>query len=220
MAYALTDDNVKLYYEETGSGIPVIFVHEFAGDHRSWEPQVRHFGRRYRAITFAARGFAPSDIPPEASSYSQGRAADDIASVLDHLAIPEAHVVGLSMGGFATLHLGFRHPRRAKSLCVGGCGYGAEPDQQEKFKDEADVVAAAIQAQGMNAFAERYAYGPTRVQFENKDPRGFLEFKRMLPTQRARVRQHAARGPARAAVALYPRRRDEIADGFHADLDR
>ena len=115
MAYALTDDNVKLYYEETGSGIPVVFVHEFAGDHRSWEPQVQHFGRRYRAITFAARGFAPSDIPPEASSYSQGRAADDIASVLDHLAIPEAHIVGLSMGGFATWHFGFRHPLRAGS---------------------------------------------------------------------------------------------------------
>jgi len=157
MAYAVTDDNVKLYYEETGSGVPVIFVHEFAGDHRSWEPQVRHFGKRYRAITFAARGFAPSDVPANASSYSQARAADDIASVLDHLAIPAAHIVGLSMGGFATLHFGFRHPKRAKSLCVAGCGYGAEPDQQARFKDEADVVAASIQAGGMAAFAERFA---------------------------------------------------------------
>ena len=165
-------------------------------------------------------GFSPSDIPPEASSYSQGRAADDIACVFDHLAIPEAHIVGLSIGSFATLHFGFRHPRRAKSLCVGGCGYGAEPDQQEKFKDEADVVAAAIQAQGMNAFAERYAYGPTRVQFENKDPRGFLEFKRFSPDTTGSGPLRAARGPARAAVSLYPRRRDEIADNSHADLDR
>jgi hypothetical protein len=106
MAYAVTDDNVKLYYEETGSGVPVMFVHEFAGDHRSWEPQVRHFGKRYRAITFAARGFAPSDVPADASSYSQARAADDIASVLDHLAIPAAHIVGRPcISGFVTRSL-------------------------------------------------------------------------------------------------------------------
>jgi pimeloyl-ACP methyl ester carboxylesterase len=203
MAYAVTDDKVKLYYEETGSGVPVIFVHEFAGDHRSWEPQVRHFGKRYRAITFAARGFAPSDVPADASSYSQVRAADDIASVLDHLAIPAAHIVGLSMGGFATLHFGFRHPKRAKSLCVGGCGYGAEPDQQAKFKDEADVVAAAIQAEGMNAFAERYACGPTRVQFENKDPRGFLEFKQMLAGHNGLGSANTQRGVQRERPSLY-----------------
>ncbi|MBV9785766.1 MAG: alpha/beta hydrolase, partial [Acidisphaera sp.] len=50
MPDAMTDDGVRLHYEETGSGAAVIFVHEFAGDHRSWEPQLRHFGRRYRAI--------------------------------------------------------------------------------------------------------------------------------------------------------------------------
>ena len=73
------------------------------------------------------------------------------------------------------------------------------------------MVAAAIQAQGMNAFAERYSYGPTRVQFENKDPRGFLEFKRMLAEQNGLGSVYTQRGgPARAAVSLYPRRRDEL----------
>ena len=48
MAYAVTDDGVKLFCESTGSGIPILFIHEFAGDSVSWEPQVRHFGRRYR----------------------------------------------------------------------------------------------------------------------------------------------------------------------------
>ena len=126
MPHATTDDGVRLYYEETGSGRPVIFVHEFAGDHRSWEPQMRHFGQRYRAITYNARGYPPSDVPEEVAKYSQARAADDIRAVLDHLKIDKAHVVGLSMGGFATLHFGFRHPGRALSLCVAGCGYGAE----------------------------------------------------------------------------------------------
>jgi len=112
MPHATTNDGVRLYFEETGRGMPLIFVHEFAGDHRAWEPQMRHFGQRYRAITFAARGYPPSDVPTDPASYSQARAADDIAAVLDHLNIAQAHVVGLSMGGFATLHFGFRHPGR------------------------------------------------------------------------------------------------------------
>ena len=144
MPYATTDDGVRLYYEETGSGTPVIFVHEYAGDHRAWEPQMRHFGQRYRAITFAARGYPPSDVPEDVAKYSQVRAADDIGSVLDHLKIDKAHVVGLSMGGFATLHFGFRHPARALSLVVAGCGYGAEPGQREKFQAEADAIAKFI----------------------------------------------------------------------------
>jgi len=180
MPHATTDDGIKLYFEETGSGTPIIFVHEFAADHRSWETQMRHFGQLYRCITFSARGYAPSDVPEDASRYSQIRATDDIAAVLDHLKIERAHVVGLSMGGFATLHFGFRHPKRALSLVVAGCGYGAEKDQREKFRAEVETVVAFLRKEGMPAFAEKYAYGPTRVQFENKDPRGFAEFKQAL----------------------------------------
>ena len=118
MPHATADDGVRLYYEETGSGTPVIFVHEYAGDHRAWEPQMRHFGQRYRAITYAARGYPPSDVPEDVAKYSQVRAADDIGAVLDHLGIDKAHVVGLSMGGFATLHFGFRH--RGAGAVAGG----------------------------------------------------------------------------------------------------
>ena len=180
MPFAKTDDGIRLHYEETGSGTPVIFVHEFAGDHRAWEAQMRHFGQRYRAISYAARGYPPSDVPEDVGHYSQARAADDIAAVLDHLRIEKAHVAGLSMGGFATLHFGFRHPARALSLCVAGCGYGAEKGQRDKFRAEVAVVAAFLDDNGIEAFAAKYAYGPTRVQFENKDPRGFDEFKRQL----------------------------------------
>jgi len=180
MPFATTDDGVRLHYEESGSGAPVIFVHEYAGDHRAWETQMRHFGQRYRAITYAARGYPPSDVPDDVTRYSQARAADDIAAILDHLGIDKAHVVGLSMGGFATLHFGFRHADRALSLCVAGCGYGAEKGQRDKFRSEVAAVAAFIDEHGIEVFAAKYAYGPTRVQFENKDPRGFDEFKRQL----------------------------------------
>ncbi|MBV8193332.1 MAG: alpha/beta hydrolase [Alphaproteobacteria bacterium] len=199
MPYATTDDGVKLYYEETGSGAPIVFVHEFAADYRSWEGQMRHFGQRYRCITYSARGYPPSDVPEKAESYSQNRAADDILSVIQHLAIDKAHVVGLSMGGFATLHFGFRHPTRALSLVVAGVGYGAEREQQAKFKGEVEVVAKSLLGEGMAKFAEKYAYGPTRVQFENKDPRGFAQFKKELG-------EHSALGSANTQTGVQGQR--------------
>jgi pimeloyl-ACP methyl ester carboxylesterase len=199
MPFARTDDGVKLHYEEVGAGAPIVFVHEFAADHRSWEMQMRHFGQRYRCITWSARGYPPSDVPEKASSYSQNRAADDIAAVMDHLKIDKAHIVGLSMGGFATLHFGFRHPKRAKSLVVAGVGYGAEKQEASKFKGEAAIVAKSLQTEGMAKFAEKYAYGPTRVQFENKDPRGFAQFKKELG-------EHSALGAANTQIGVQAER--------------
>lgn len=203
MPHATTDDGVRLHYEEAGSGTPVIFVHEYAGDCRSWEPQLRHFGRRYRAIAFNARGYPPSDVPSDVNAYSQARAADDILAVLSHLTTDKAHVVGLSMGGFATLHFGFRHAARARSLVVAGCGYGAEPAQRERFRSEADAVAAFVAEHGMDRFAEKYAYGPTRVQFENKDPRGFADFKRMLAEHDPIGARNTQLGVQRERPSLY-----------------
>jgi len=203
MPHAMTDDGVRLHYEETGSGTPVIFVHEYAGDCRSWEPQMRHFGRRYRAIAFNARGYPPSDVPEDVAKYSQTRAADDIKAMLDALKIDKAHVVGLSMGGFATLHFGFRQPARALSLCVAGCGYGAEKDQRERFRAEVETIAAFIAEQGMEVFAAKYAYGPTRVQFENKDPRGFAEFRRMLAEHSVLGARNTQLGVQRERPSLY-----------------
>lgn len=203
MPHITTDDGVRLHYEETGSGVPVVFVHEFAGDLRSWEPQLRRFGQRYRAVAYNARGYPPSDVPPDAASYSQDRAADDIAAVLDGLGIEKAHVVGLSMGGFATLHFGFRHPARARSLTVAGCGYGAEPGKREQFRAEGASTIELIRREGMTAFAERYAHGPTRVQFENKDPRGFADFKRALAGHDATGSANTQAGVQRERPSLY-----------------
>jgi pimeloyl-ACP methyl ester carboxylesterase len=204
MPHLTTDDDVKLYYEDTGSGSAVVFVHEFAGDYRSWEPQVRQFARRYRCITFNARGWPPSEVPQGVASYSQARARDDIKCLLDHLKIEQAHVAGLSMGGFATLHFGLAYPNRARSLVVAGVGYGAEKDQRERFRDEAVVIAGKLEKEGMAAFAEAYAYGPTRVQFENKDPRGFAEFKQQLA-------EHSAKGAANTQLGVQ-RERPSIFD--------
>ena len=198
-----TDDGVRLAFEDTGSGTPVVFVHEFAGDLRSWEPQVRHLSRRYRCITWNARGFPPSDVPDDTGAYSQDRARDDVLAVLDALDIDRAHVVGLSMGGFATLHFGLAHPGRARSLVVAGVGYGAEPDQRERFRSEADITARVLRTEGMAAWAGTYSLGPTRVQFQNKDPRGWREFADMLAEHSAAGSAHTQQGVQKERPSVF-----------------
>ncbi len=199
MPHLNTDDGIELYYEEVGAGHPLVFVHEFAGDYRSYEPQLRYFSRRYRCIAFNARGYPPSDVPEDWRRYSQERARDDIRAVLDALSIGKAHVVGISMGGFAALHFGLAYADRATSLVVAGCGYGAEPDKRKQFQDEATRIAAQIETRGMAEVAKTYGLGPTRVQYQNKDPRGFAEFMRQLA-------EHSTRGSANTQRGVQSRR--------------
>jgi pimeloyl-ACP methyl ester carboxylesterase len=177
---AVAPDGVALHVEITGEGTPILFIHEFAGDHRSWEPQVRALARRYRCVTYAARGYPPSEVPPSVSSYSQALAVVDALTVLDATGLEPAHVVGLSMGGFCALHLALQHPERVLSVAIGGVGYGALPDKREAFRGECEAIATAFEVEGSVGVAERYALGPARVQFLNKDPRGHAEFTRML----------------------------------------
>ncbi|MGH6968353.1 MAG: alpha/beta fold hydrolase [Stellaceae bacterium] len=199
MPFAVADDGVRLHYEEVGYGRPLIFVHEFGGDLRSWEPQLRHFGRTYRCIAFNARGYPPSDVPEDVARYSVERAADDIAAVLDHLGIDRAHVVGLSMGGFATLHFGLRHHDRARSLTICGCGYGAEKDKRVCFQRESEALADRFEREGSAKVAEQYAQGAARVQLRNKDPHGWREFAE-------RLAQHSSKGAANTLRGVQARR--------------
>ena len=203
MPHITTDDGVKLYFEEVGSGAPLLFVHEFAGDWRSWEPQMRHFSRYYRCITFSARGFPPSDVPTDPANYSQARARDDISAVLDGLELDTAHVVGLSMGGFATLHFGMAYPQRCRSLVIAGCGYGAEPDSRAQFAQEAETAARRFEELGMTEAGESYALGPTRVQFQNRDPRGWQEFRDQLVEHSALGSAQTLRGVQKERPSLY-----------------
>ena len=167
-------NGIRLYYEVTGQGTPLVFAHEFAGDCRSWDPQVAYFARRYRVITYNARGYPPSDVPEALDAYSQDIAVDDLRGVVEQVAGGPAHICGLSMGGYATLHFGLRYPDLARSLVVAGCGYGS--DTPEAFQRDADALGERIQRNGMAAVAPLYAEGPMRVQFQRKDPQGWRAF--------------------------------------------
>src|SRR5665647_2961509 len=148
MPYALTSDKVRLHYEEVGQGTPILFVHEFAGDHRSWEPQLREFGKRYRCIAYAARGYTPSDVPPSGDVYSYQHVMRDAVAVLDHLKIERAHIVGLSMGGYTALQVALNHPNRVRSMTLAGTGSGSERWFTDTFHKNSRELALVFEREG------------------------------------------------------------------------
>jgi pimeloyl-ACP methyl ester carboxylesterase len=210
MTHVTSVDGVRLHVEERGTGMPLLLIHEFAGDHRSWEPQVSHFSSRYRCVTYAARGYPPSAVPRQLDAYSQQHAVEDALAVLEGLGIDRAHVVGLSMGGFCALHLGLRAPERTLSLVLAGCGYGAAPEAQDRFRRESAAIAEAFRIEGAAAVAPRYAVGPARVQLQNRNPEAWRTFTEQLA-------EHDSEGAALTMLGVQSRRpslyamRDELA---------
>lgn len=209
MPYA-PSEGARLYYEEAGTGHPIIWIHEFGADHREWEDQMRFFSREYRCIAFAARGYPPSDVPEEEALYGQEYAVNDIAAVLRHLGIPKAHVAGLSMGGFATLLFGIRYPRMATALVVAGAGSGSPRQEQAAFREACEARAVKLKAQGWpGELAEETGHGPTRIQLKKKDPRGWAAYMQ-------RLSEHSGLGSA-MTMKRYQGARDSIFD-WEADL--
>ena len=194
-------DGVRLYYEEVGQGTPVVFLHEYAGDWRSWEAQVRHFSRVHRCVTYSQRGYPPSDIPKDGARYSQDIARDDVLALMDSLKIERAHVVGHSMGAYTALHVGIVAPQRCFSVTAAGCGWGSTPDakKREEMKALAAETGKMFAEEGIIAASAKYADAPMRQAFKHKDPRGYAEFARMLA-------EHSAEGHAYTMLNLQLKR--------------
>ena len=189
---------VRLYYEEAGRGTPVIFVHEFSGDYRSWEAQMRFFSRRYRCIAFNARGYPPSDVPA-ASEYSYKTAAGDIVTIMKHLRIGDAHVIGCSMGAYSTLQLGLQFPQRARSLTLIGAGAGADFARRSDFKKNTLASARRFEREGLKPALRGYLSAPNRIQLAIKDP---LSWEKFLE----RFAEHSAIGLARTQRGIQLKR--------------
>jgi pimeloyl-ACP methyl ester carboxylesterase len=207
MPHIKTSDGVSLYYEETGSGAPLIFLHEFGGHYLSWEPQVRYFSRRYRCITYAARGWPPSDVPNDVAKYSQARAADDCADLMKAVGIDKAHLCGLSMGATAGLEFAIRHPGKATALVVaaGGGGGSTDPEAKKRFKEECEAFAQRIEKEGMPAMAELYCTSSARNTYRYKDPRGWAEFKQQFADGSAVGHAMTMRGVQGGRVPFFER---------------
>lgn len=202
-------NGVELHYEETGRGPALVWCHEFGGDFRSWEPQVRYFSRRYRVVTWNYRGYPPSEVPTDPAAYSVEHCVADLAALMRHLRIARAHVGGLSMGGGVALNFGIRHPEMALSLIIAAAGSGTV--DRARFLEEAEHQARRYEARGGEAKAEHFATLATRRGFAEKDPRGWAEFLR-------HARDHSGLGSALTLRGVQMKRR--TIHELEADLGR
>ena len=176
MPYAVASDKVRLYYEEVGSGTPILFVHEFAADHTNWEPQMRYFSRGHRCIAYAARGYTPSDVPPSSDLYTYKHFYTDALAVLDHLNIQKAHFVGLSMGSYSSLHVALNAPSRMLSMTLAGVGSGSNLEHLDAWRQQCRETADQFEKLGAVEVAKVTREALARIPFLVKDPRGHADF--------------------------------------------
>jgi pimeloyl-ACP methyl ester carboxylesterase len=204
-------NGVELYYEDTGQGFPVVFCHEFAGDYRAWDLQVRAFARRFRCITYSQRGFPLSSVPDDLDAYTQDLLIEDLRALLAHLGIEQAFIVGFSMGGSVVLNFALRYPALCRAITVVGTGAGAT--NRERFEHDIDEVVDLIRSRGMHEFAERYAEGPTRQPFKRKDPHGWSVFREQLA-------EHSAVGQTLTMLGVLRRRPSVLSLGSELEALR
>ncbi|MEY3381768.1 MAG: hypothetical protein RL468_2366 [Pseudomonadota bacterium] len=195
-------DGVQLHVRSIGQGTPIVFVHEYAGDHRAWEPQVAEFSRDHLCVVYNARGYPPSTVPA-APHYSQAKAAQDLLAVLDGLNIRQAHIVGLSMGGYCTLHFGLSHPERALSLAICGAGYGSHPDTRAQFQQESFDLADRFEKFGCAEVSKTYAATPARLAFKRKNPQAWSAFAARLAEHDQYGHAYTARGVQGQRPSIY-----------------
>lgn len=159
--------DIEMYYEEHGSGDPLLLIMGLAADSQAWMFQVPDFSAQYRTIAFDNRGVGRSSKP--AGAYSIHQMADDAAGLMEQLGIDRAHVVGVSMGGMIAQELTLRHPQRVRSLVL-GCTY---PEPDEKVEQQRAFTLTQL---GGSIGAE----GEAKIDLSTINPMMFMQ--QMLPT--------------------------------------
>ena len=184
-------NGVDLCYQQTGEGTPLLWAHEYGGDLRSWEPQVRYFSRRYRVITYNHRGYSPSTIPIAAGDYSQDLLVEDLHQLLRHLRLGAVHLGGCSMGANVARDFAIAHSEMTKSLILLGVGAGSV--NREQFVRNFEAIAAGLERDGIESLVNHFQTVPNRASFKQKDPRGFAEFLGYVREHDAQACAHLAR---------------------------
>src|SRR5580692_5935463 len=203
MPHAAAKDDVRIYFEEVGSGTPILFLHEFAADHTNWEPQMRYFSRGHRCIAYSARGYTPSDVPVSADVYTYVHFYTDALAVLDHLKIAKAHFVGLSMGAYSSLQVALHAPDRMLSMTLAGVGSGSSLENLEGWRAQCRTNAEQFETLGAVEVAKLTAEAPGRIPFLVKDPRGHADFYAALARHDAKGSANTMRSFQGARPSIY-----------------
>jgi pimeloyl-ACP methyl ester carboxylesterase len=142
-------------------------------------------------------------VPEDLEQYGQAHAVEDIANVMRYCNVKNAHIVGLSMGGYATLNFGLTHPEMARSLVIAGAGHGSDPERREQFLRDSAELAERMVTLGMRDGIAHYANSAIRRRYKEKDPRGFDEFNRQFAEHSALGSSLTTRGYQMRRSTIY-----------------
>ena len=182
-------NGITLYYEEYGSGYPVVFGHGFAGTTHAWKPQVPVFSKNYRFIIYDARGHGQSQSPSSPDLYSADIAVEDLYQLLGSLDIPRAVLGGLSMGGYECLRFYLRHPEIVTALILIDTGPGyRNPVHMVDWNQQQEGRARLLETEGIAAFADDpqtrtlNSYTPRELMLQ-QNPIGLANMERKVVGQ-------------------------------------
>lgn len=145
-------DGVNIYYEDNGSGPPVLLSHGYSATTRMWTGQVEALKSQYRVITWDMRGHGQSDSPDDPTAYSEQATVDDMAAILKHLGIEKAVIGGLSLGGYMSLAFNVAHPAMVRALMLFDTGPGYKnPVGREGWNETARKRAEIFESKGLDA---------------------------------------------------------------------
>ncbi|MCP9483292.1 alpha/beta hydrolase [Shimia sp. CNT1-13L.2] len=180
-------DGLTLYYEDTGAGTPILFVHEFGGDYRSWHLQVPVLAQKFRCITFSARGFHPSAIPEDRARYGQTFSTGDVLALMDHLGVERAHVVGTSMGSFTSLDFALTYPDRVLGVTLVGNSSGPRDEAERVHYRETWIghEVALRETRGGQGAVEVLEDDPAYQSFQKNQPEHWAIYANNLRGQSA-----------------------------------
>jgi pimeloyl-ACP methyl ester carboxylesterase len=184
-------NGIELYYEATGTGSPLVWVHGFACGIRSWDPQVRDLSDSRRVIAYDVRGFGLSEAPDSAAAYSQAISVADLAALIGHLELERTALGGLSMGGNIALNFALAYPRRVSAMIIADTGAGS--DDTSEWIAGSHRYAEACERGGIEAFADVACANPLFARYIEQGPDCQRFIRSCLMTHRARGVAHTAR---------------------------
>lgn len=150
--------DIVTYYEEAGSGEPLILICGLSADLQVWRLQVPDLSKHFRVICYDNRGAGRTSAPNE--PYSIAGMADDLAALLDHLQVNSAHVLGWSMGGLIAQQFALTRPLRIRKLILVSTTCQADGFFRLAIKNWVNVWRSDMPLEQVVRFVSRWGYSP------------------------------------------------------------
>lgn len=164
--------DIVTYYEEAGSGPPLLMIMGFNGDLQAWAFQVPALSKHFRVITFDNRGAGRTSAPDK--PYTIAGMADDTAALMDRLGIAKAHVLGFSMGGYIAQSLALAHPGKVDKLILLSTGPGIDGYGRAVVRSFIDIRRSNLSREQFVRFMAPWLYSPELLDDEARLQRSIL----------------------------------------------